>query len=85
MFSSISLTKNTQSSSNATATFEWYVRYLDAYCQSLEDCKIGCSECGWDTSPRLLSDLQVDNLNLSSLGLLGVSYSLFTESWVRVK
>ena len=41
------ITKNTQSSSNATATFEWYVRYLDAYCQSLEDCKIGCSECGW--------------------------------------
>ena len=23
------------------------MRYLDAYCQSLEDCKIGCSECGW--------------------------------------
>ena len=40
------ITKNTQSSANATATFEWYVGYLGAYCQSMEDCDIGCSVCG---------------------------------------
>ena len=41
------ITKNTQSSSNATASFQFYVDYLGAFCQSLEDCHIGCSSCGF--------------------------------------
>ena len=38
--------KNTQSSANATATFLFYVEFLGAFCQSREDCNIGCAACG---------------------------------------
>ncbi len=38
--------KNTQSSANATATFLFYVEFLGAFCQSREDCSIGCAACG---------------------------------------
>ena len=47
------ITKNTQSSSNATASFQFYVDYLGAFCQSLEDCHIGCSSRAFKRStPR---------------------------------
>ena len=50
------LTKNTQSSSNATGTFAWFVDFLDAFCQSLEDCHIGCEKCGFALRAALPAD-----------------------------
>ena len=42
----LTIGKNTQSSYNATASFQFYVDFLGAYCQTDEDCKIGCGTCG---------------------------------------
>ena len=42
-----SITKNTHSSANASATFDFFVDYLGAFCQSEEECEIGCATCGF--------------------------------------
>ena len=42
----LKIAKNTQSSANATASFQFYVDYLGAYCESNEKCKVGCERCG---------------------------------------
>ena len=42
----LKIAKNTQSSANATASFQFYVDYLGAYCESNEECKVGCERCG---------------------------------------
>ena len=42
----IKIPKNTQTSTNATQSFEWLVEFLDAFCQSEESCRVGCRECG---------------------------------------
>ena len=66
------LTKNTQSSSNATGTFAWFVDFLDAFCQSLEDCHIGCEKCGFALRAALLRDgLQPDAAVVSTAQSLG--------------
>ena len=42
----LKIAKNTQSSANATASFQFYIDFLGAFCETDEDCKIGCATCG---------------------------------------
>ena len=42
----LTIAKNTQSSANATASFQFYIDFLGAFCETDEDCKIGCATCG---------------------------------------